>query len=474
MPRMNTNNQRLSSLLRWVSIAAVALAAILVGRIPYTGIRDSFTDDPALTPQAEALLTAPENPYPDSDNLYLALVGFDAPEGETPLSAARQRIARAREIDELGWRDPKAASLANLEEDRRQVFLGDTLCEAPDPSLWRDSVPHQIEFARLRVDNAELFGRYLSLHELSGFFASGPRTRGMAEMAGTLRKVRCLYLADLVIRLRRGGPTVRRAALEALAQDAQVWRRVLHGEGTSLTARIGETNLAIDYQLLVDILSDTTVPAAVFRDAANAVEPLLMFDDWNVPSFQEQFRKAVVALQRIKTARAAARQPTRLFSSPLEWLRSFNRDLTTGAVKLTASQNLISKLSDQLTQIGAPNPQNLRALESYGKNLPEEQRNPFYLQHIKGVLFPDEQQVRRELHIIWDLAAFQRLLHLGYEIRRQQLDADAIPALLRAHPEWATHPADGRPFLWKAQSGELCARRIGEERCGWSLTFPAR
>jgi hypothetical protein len=55
----------------------------------------------------------------------------------------------------------------------------------------------------------------------------------------------------------------------------------------------------------------------------------------------------------------------------------------------------------------------------------------------------------------WDAAALQRLVRLSYEIRRQRIEPDAIPAFLKQHPEWSTHPADGRPFLWDPTKGEL-------------------
>jgi hypothetical protein len=52
---------------------------------------------------------------------------------------------------------------------------------------------------------------------------------------------------------------------------------------------------------------------------------------------------------------------------------------------------------------------------------------------------------------------------LGYEIRRQKIAADAVPTFLNQHPEWSTHPADGRPFLWDARTGELRIQTVAKQ-----------
>ena len=64
---------------------------------------------------------------------------------------------------------------------------------------------------------------------------------------------------------------------------------------------------------------------------------------------------------------------------------------------------------------------------------------------------------------VWDAAALQRLVRLSYQIRRERIDAAAIPAYLKQHPEWSTHPADGRPFLWDAAKGELRVQTVAQQ-----------
>ena len=30
-----------------------------------------------------------------------------------------------------------------------------------------------------------------------------------------------------------------------------------------------------------------------------------------------------------------------------------------------------------------------------------------------------------------------------------------MPAFMKLHPEWSTHPADGRAFVWNPETGEI-------------------
>ena len=66
----------------------------------------------------------------------------------------------------------------------------------------------------------------------------------------------------------------------------------------------------------------------------------------------------------------------------------------------------------------------------------------------------------------WDAAALQRLVRAGYEIRRLRLGAAEVPAFLAGHPQWSTHPIDGRPFLWDAASGELRVQTLAQHPAG--------
>src|SRR5258706_12698409 len=65
---------------------------------------DSFDEDPS--PEARALLIAPPNPYKPEENLYMALLGFDAKDGESPIAIAQERIAAYEKEIAAAFKDP--------------------------------------------------------------------------------------------------------------------------------------------------------------------------------------------------------------------------------------------------------------------------------------------------------------------------------------------------------------------------------
>jgi hypothetical protein len=63
----------------------------------------------------------------------------------------------------------------------------------------------------------------------------------------------------------------------------------------------------------------------------------------------------------------------------------------------------------------------------------------------------------------YDAAALQRLVRLSFEIRRQHIAPSAVDAFMKLHPEWATHPADGRSFVWKPTVNEIAIQPVARQ-----------
>jgi hypothetical protein len=70
---------------------------------------------------------------------------------------------------------------------------------------------------------------------------------------------------------------------------------------------------------------------------------------------------------------------------------------------------------------------------------------------------PDRYSLR-----IFDVAAYQRLVYLVFQLKRQHVPASAVAAFIRAHGEWSGHPLDGKPVEWKPETGELAVKTLGE------------
>jgi hypothetical protein len=61
----------------------------------------------------------------------------------------------------------------------------------------------------------------------------------------------------------------------------------------------------------------------------------------------------------------------------------------------------------------------------------------------------------------YDVAAYQRLVYLVFQLKRQHIATADVASFLKAHPEWSTHPVDDGTFRWNAQTAELAVNTLG-------------
>jgi len=125
---------------------------------------NAFDED--LSPQTAALSKARDNPYAPEENLYIALVGFDAPEGQSVVTVGQERVAEndiaaakflndPRTLTESTWRRmlvgnggliSKMLAIASLHGD--YVLLGDMIA---DPNIDLAPLSAEIEGTLLQV-----------------------------------------------------------------------------------------------------------------------------------------------------------------------------------------------------------------------------------------------------------------------------------------------------------------------------------
>jgi hypothetical protein len=67
---------------------------------------------------------------------------------------------------------------------------------------------------------------------------------------------------------------------------------------------------------------------------------------------------------------------------------------------------------------------------------------------------------------VFDVAAFQRILCLAFQLRVQRTPTSDVASFLTQHPGWSTHPVDGQPFRWNPASGELGVNTVGKRPQG--------
>jgi hypothetical protein len=463
-------------LLKWGGIVSgcLVLVALLLFAAAWT---INLRDEP-LTPESQALLVPPPDPYAPEDNIYVGLAGLDAPPGESVTAVGLARIERFDRQIELALRDPRPETLggvATQDPGPRLEFRGDvSFCEPLNRSVWSDAPAHKADIAKLLADNAELYQRYVGLHRRPGFYETAHPGITAPPVYLPAVPIRKLFLADAALRLRTGEPRVERAALADLTDDVSVWRAVLTGRGALISKMIAIAYLQGDYLVLADMIADSQAPVPVGAADADVVVPLFALGDWNIGStFAEEFRAEVFTLEQLQRASATGlRVPERYPGDIL--LQSWNRVGNIASAhffKLDASENLFARNAAQLNASAAAAPAAFAAksrqpLESLAAS---ERSWTVWLSYnpigniLAAIVAPGLTGYAPRA---WDAAALQRLVRLSYEIRRQGIETAGIPAFLAQHPEWSTHPGDGRPFLWDAKNGELRVQTVGRQPAG--------
>jgi hypothetical protein len=441
----------LKRVLAVLAILVLAMVLLVVG-LAVTAYVVNLHDEP-LSAQARAFLVVPPNELKPEDNLFVQLAGLSAPSGGSTTAAGLALAARYErayagatpdfeELQRLLEPDPSALNFVGAAQ-----FCGATR----EVSVWAEALAHEADVASLSIDNAELYGRYLDLPRPRGFYDVTAGTAQFPFLASS--SLRCLFLADVALRLRSASPAVRAQALGALTQDIRVWRTMLTGEGGMISKVLPVSYLHADYLVLADAIADPAFALPAAQDA-NEIAPLFELSAWDIGKvFPVEHRFVVKSLTSAAEEEQAKHNKIRLF-------------------QLNATTNLQAAHFAALMKLAAPDPKHYAALLA----LEQEYRREYgYLAfahlynpagHILDLIAAPAWY--DYLPWAWDGAAFQRLVRLGYEIRRQGVSPDAIAAFMKAHPEIATHPGDGRPFEYDAAKHEVrmhpLARKPPEKR----------
>jgi hypothetical protein len=455
-------------ILRWVGLVAgsLALLALLLFALLFA---INWRDEP-LTPEARALLTLPPNTLKPDDNIYVAVAGFAAPAGASMISAGQSRIEYYNERLDAVLHDPSAQAVESLslKDPHALEFQGQARFVPPlSASLWQEIPAHHAEIEALRAQNGELYERYLALARMSGYYETA-RASYLAPILFVPTEVRYFFLDDTVLRLRSGGAREQRAALDALIADVGLWRRVLTGQGALITKMLAVAYLQSDYLVLGDVIADGHSAVPVGPDDADNTAPLFALEDFALgPAFAAEFRVQATLLEQTEYLYTVgwAPQDARTLA-PRSWTDRLGSEVSGHFFKHNATVNLFAAQAGRLMDV-KPGP----GVAAASRKLADSSLKAWSLvgaynpigKLLAGIAAP--AGVSYQLRA-WDAAALQRLVRAGYEIRRQRIAPAGVPAFLSQHPEWSTHPGDGRPFLWQAETGEIRVQTIGEQPPG--------
>lgn len=445
-------------ILRWSGIVAgsLALGVLVLFAVAFAvNLRDE-----TLSSQTQALLQLPTDPYERDDNVYLALEGFDAPAGQSVTAAGEARVAHYNQNVDQVLRTLAPAQVAALraQDPHRLAFSGDVSFLHPlDGSVWSEAAGHRREIERLLSDNSELFRRYLELLPMRGYYESARPTE-LAPFPSAPGEVHKLFLGAIALHLRSVFERERERALADLEADVQLWRVVLIGTGGLLSKMLSIACLQSDYLLLSDVIADSqALPGGL--PAADFLVPVFELNDFDIGSaFAAEFRTTASVLTRTDDSSApepnAAGRPSGAVHG---WLSSTGNRVTGHFFKVNATENLFARQTVRLMRTAADPRKSGDSTRSDW--LLEDQSVwtlPLSYNPVGKVLAAAATPVYDNYpRRAWDAAALQRVVRMAYEIRRRQLDGADIPAFLEGHPEWSTHPADSRSFLWNAKAGEV-------------------
>jgi hypothetical protein len=454
-----------SRILRWIGLVlgGLVLLALLVFALLFA---INSRDEP-LSPQARALLTPPPNTLRPDDNIYVAMAGFSAPAGASVVSAGQARIEYYNQRLDAVLHDPSTQSLRSLslEDPHALTFQGQAQFAAPlQASLWQEIPAHRAEIEALRAPNGELYERYLALARLSGYYET-ERPSYLYQVIIVPTEVRHFFLGDTVLRLQSGGAPEQRVALDALIADVGLWRRVLTGQGTLLPKMLAVAYLQSDYLVLGDMIADAHAAVPVGPDDADNAAPLFALKDFDLgPAFAAEFRLQAAFLEQTEYLYTVGWTPEDLRGdTPRSWTDRLGSEVSGHFFKHDATVNLFAAQAGRLMDV-RPGP----GVVAASRQLADSSRKAWSLlgaynpigKIFAGIAAPTGASYQLRA---WDAAALQRLVRAGYEIRRQRIAPPDIPAFLSHHPEWSTHPGDGRPFLWQPDTGEIRVQVIGEQ-----------
>jgi hypothetical protein len=423
--------------------------------------------------EALALLQLPANPYPAEENIYVALAGFEAPAGQSVVAAGQAKIARYNDQVDAMFQDPVAPigrpqALIAAADPLALKFKGKLDVGLPrEVSFWRAARENGSKVDELIEQNRELYQRYLALQELPGYFET-ERASAATDIVAPNVNIRNLFLAKFALEMQTGDEIRRQSTLTLLRKDMDLWRRMLGGEGTLISKMLAVAYLQNDYLVFSDMIADpnTPIPDNIVSFLS---EPTL--SEWNIGKvFASEFRFHSFIFRQSEALSVVGWQASDSSDSRLwRWFnRVFLNPIGRCFFKLNATENRDARLMNELAGFAAIDPTTFAAQRVRYKEWESENtdfvRPGIIYNPIGKILVAIGAPAYTDYPLRpYDAAALQRLVRLSLEIRRKEIAASAIPAFMKQHPEWSTHPADGHSFSWKPTTGEVAVHAVAKQ-----------
>lgn len=452
---------RLAKVARITAKIAAGLIALVFLFIFALFLANSF--DVPLSKQAKDLLIQPPNPYPPGDNIYLAMAGLEGPGERSITEMGQERIDAYNAAFDSMLNSPELPQEFNKKWESTKLTFAGKLNLGPQrtTSIWSDTKTHRQDISALLAGNQELYQRYLSLHRMHGYYETA-RPSYSAPAIFVPQPVRVLFLADVANRIQTGSLQRECDALNELQQDLQMWRTILKGDGTLIGKMLAVAFLHGDLILLADLIAD---PSTDLNSLGDSLDPVLLpFDlkDYRIGnSFAAEFRGTAALYKTITFGNQFALSP-----APPWRQRTWNA-LQAHFFKPDATMNMGAAMATQWIELGNTDPrQFFEKREAYRVWLKDNEPHlaPRSLYNPVGNILVTIAEAQVDGYCLrdYDVAAYQRLVYLVFQLKRQHIANADVAAFMSTHPEWSTHPVDGKPFDWNADTREIAVNTLGE------------
>jgi hypothetical protein len=305
--------------------------------------------------------------------------------------------------------------------------------------------------------------RYSRLHGFKGYHEAATPSFYLLP-AYVPSAVRQLYFADIALQLRTGTRSRQRAALANLRDDIRTWGKVLAASESLVSKMVAVANLQGDLATLSDIIAESKLDFEGSSREIRAALELVPESDWRIGSvYAHEFRLSAFMWDQM---RAAKLRPM-IFPEDGRWWERLFDQIATPLLKINATQNLQAQEAAQRQRMGDAAPEKFLAARDAYRRWHENKFafGPSYVYNPAGKVLAGIGWALYDGYALraYDGAAFLRLVRLGYEIRSRKIGDEAIPGFMRQHPEWASHPVNGAPFVWDRRKREIAVQTLGEQ-----------
>jgi len=422
---------------------------------------------------------------PAEQNLYLALLGQEAPHGESPIDFGQTRVDLYEAKLPALLEDPTISIVPPERNDAPTLtFRGEVnfLPPSSQASIWISVEDHLDELAQVLAANRELFDRYRALHALTGYqeIATPSPYQPFGYPSSRVRK---LYLGWIAQRLKSGNVSEQKAALDDLAADLTTWRIMSFGTGSLVPKTLAFVYIQADTLLLADMLADRSIKIEPLVPQLDRITTPAELVDWRLgDALPGEFRMFQTAVDHadshpLRTLDALKRFNSIDESKPFEYHALFWEPVLRYFYKKNATDNLRAEDALKGIAFASLKPSDfLAARDEYSKW--REQHMNFLnfriLDNPMGKLLLSEMTFSAEVYGLrgYEVAATQRLLRLTYEIRRQRIPLNQIPNFIAAHPEWASHPVSGKPYTFNPDTNSISFTPVSGGVKSWRFSAP--